>query len=889
MALVRNPGTGEVRIVDDPAGLLGEGWLAASPEQAQQYAETVDLGGFGEQAQAQAERVVRGATLGAVSGFGDEEENRARAEVSQREHPMVSFAAEVAPQIGLGALAATGAGAAAVGLGAAAGGLAAGGAALAAESVAGGLVGAGQAAYERGQYLGEDPGRDAENALIFGGLNFGLGAASKALFGNAASKFAAEATEEGAERATLADIAKAAEQRAASEGAPPLIDAATGLPGAAPEVAGAEAAALRQTEDAAVEDGMDRALSHANRSDAQEVVEQAIGGKLPTAEADSIGRQRRLYQNREAILDVSVREMQRDLTGIMEDLPAIAGSGRIAQVARNVSDNTSAQRVVSDGIAENAAELAGQLRGEARAYAASVGKPGLQYQVPGSKGLVQALTENAQALADAKTGREMFEAANSFKQLLDEHKVSFESGAVNSLNPKAFQDLTPRVATLASQVRSALEDGAVWGKAGDAQKAYNAVISDQLLPSMRVFEESVLKRTSKGYDAIWNMEGWESKIESLLKGNDLGRTRHVHSVLDGLDQLAGVQREYGDGVLGGRLSERVGKIRRTMGLADELNDATGRIQALGSIAGSVPLVGGAAREWVTGDLANAFRRLTGAVDSTIDRGVDDWIASSRNRGAQGSFIGKMGGYAARAVLGSPEDSAVAELARRQGISHGLARFMGSDSSPQAAFERARAALQSDEQFFQSMGQDYKSLQDLSPETYLMLAGRASLARAFLLEVMPPNVSVSMMSPQGHPPAREDIEDWAVYWNAVRQPTRIVEHISSASQQELLTLQRVYPRLYERTQQRVIERVSAAQASGESLDDRLLMRLQVMFDMDGAGSPAFSRQVARLAQQGSAQAQQQASATNAPSRRAPQAAPGSVQSIAANGATFGTGF
>jgi hypothetical protein len=556
-----------------------------------------------------------------------------------------------------------------------------------------------------------------------------------------------------------------------------------------------------------------------------------------------------------------------------------------------VGENLSAQRAVTDGIAQNASELAGTLRGEAKAYAAASGKKGMQYAVPGSKGLVRALGEHAQALANAETGKEMFEAANAFKQLLDDHKVSFESGMANSLNPKAFQDLIPRVSTLASQVRTSLEDPAVWGKAGDMQKAYNAVISDQLIPNMKVFEEAVLKRTSKDYESLWKMEGWESEIQGLLQGNDLGKVRHVNGALDALDQLASVRTQYGDATVGNRMADQVAKIRRTMGLAEEVQDATGRMQAIGQVAGHVPLVGGLAKEWVTGDLANAFRRLSGAVDRGIDRGVDDWISSSRVRGDSGGMLGSIVGKTARAVTGTAEDSAIAQTARRMGISHGLARFMGQDQNPQAAFERARAALQNDEQFFQSMGQDYKSLQQQAPETYLMLSGRAAGDRAFLLQRMPANVSVSMMRPEGYPPSRDAIEDWAIYWNALRDPMHVVSNIRSARVQELQTLQERRPRLYERLQQRVIEKVSAAQTAGKPLDDALLMRLNLLFNLDGAGSPAFSRKVGQMARDYQAAQDQAGGPAGSRPSQSQQAMlkPGPVQGVAQTGATFGSGF
>lgn len=880
MPILQNPETLEIRIVNDPSGLLAQGWHEPTPEQADQAAKEVDFGGLGEQAQAQGERVLRGATLGLARGFGDDADIEARAEVSQKQHPVLSFAADVAPQVGIAALTGGLGEAAALGAGAARGGLAAGAASLAAESVGGALVGAGQAAYERGQYLGEDPGKDAENALIFGGLSFGLGAAGHALFGGAAgkgaSRFAKEGAEESAEKATIQDVAKAAEQEAAErapaglpeqpvEMAGPLSEAeakaariaelsrgfneATGLEPVGTEVPGAQAAVQRQAEQAAVEDGMDRALSNASRSEAQDTLEEAIGAKVPSPEADSLERQRRLYQNRDAILDVATREMKADVGAVLKDVPELESRSHAAAVAKNVSGDLASQRVVADGVAKNAAELAGSLRGEARAYAAASGSKGLQYQVLGTKRLVQDLMAHAEALTEAKTGKALFTALDDFGATLRESDL-------------------PQARTLASQMRTALEDGAVWGKAGEQHAAYNAVLLDQLEPALQ------------GLDA--------SKVTGLIKARDLGQIQQANAALDALDQLASVRSQYGDAAAGTRMADQVAKIRRTMGLAEEVQDASQRMGALGQVAGAVPIVGGLTKEWVTGDLANAFRRLSGAVDRGIDRGVDDWIASSRVRGDSGSLLGNVALKTARAVTGA-DDSAIAQIARRQGISHGLARFMGSDETPQAAFNRARAALQSDEQFFAAMGQDYKSLQEYSPETYLMLSGSAAKARAFLLQRMPTNVQPSMTRPDGYPPHRDSIEDFAIYWNAVKEPMRVVSNIRSARIQEIQTLQAVYPRLYERTQMRVLQKVAGAQLAGKPLDDALLMRLNLLFpDVDGAGSPAFSRQVGQMARDYNAaqQQMQRASGKAASPRAALSSSP--VGGIAQTGATFGVG-
>jgi hypothetical protein len=416
------------------------------------------------------------------------------------------------------------------------------------------------------------------------------------------------------------------------------------------------------------------------------------------------------------------------------------------------------------------------------------------------------------------------------------------------------------------------------------QGEYNAVIHDQLLPSMRVFEQSVLERTHKGYDAVWQTEGWESKIKSLLQSADPGKRRHVGAVLDAMDQLASVRSKFGGAAEGKAIADRVSKIKRTMGLADEVADATERMKAVGAIAGMVP---GAPKQWIMGDLQQNFQRLMGATDDALGRSVDDWITSSRVRG-RGGAAGKVVGFARKVAAGAADDSQLAQVARRRGVSHAMAMFMGEDENATSAFEKKRSVLLDDETFFQAMGEDYKSLQEQAPEAYMVLAAQASKARQLLIDRMPPNVSVSMTRPNGYPPSKESIEDWAVYWNAVQDPMRVVKHLPAARIQEIETLKTVYPRMHERLQQTVIEKIGAAQAAGEPLDDTALMRLDLLFTMDGAASPAFSMKAARIAREYNEAAAQ--AAPPAPGGKAPPSAPmGPLQATAQKGITFGVGF
>lgn len=871
MALILNPTTGEILFTEDPAAYYEQGYRDPTPDELDHSARTDEFGTFEQQAQAQVERVVRGATLGAVEGFGAPEDIRARAEVSQELSPVTSFAANVLPDVGVAALTsgigglATGAGRAAAraslaeGAGLLRAGLAAGraggAAALAAESVGTGLVGAGQQAYAEGRDLFDDPGADAENALIWGGLNFGLGAFALRR-GTRELEGLAEETGEATAR-ELDDVAKAAEVRHASEAEAAMAsDFATPIEAESDRVM---AGAVREGEREAVDGGMERALRNASQSDAADVVERALGPE-PVKEADSLGRQRRLYINRKAIREVASREMQQDLTELVENVRQVASVEKQAAIVDNVSDNLTAQAAAGKGIAKQAAEFAGQLRAEAKAYARTMGQKGLQYAIPGQRDLVVTLMDHAKEIGKASDGKGLFKALDDLKRAAQEHKLSLERGMANDVSSIHYEQLIPRVDEFANKLRQSLEDSSTWGRAGDMQRAYNAVISDRLIPHMKTFESAVLQRTHQGYDGLWKTEGWERKIDALLKGTDAGNRRHVVAMLDGMDELADVERRFGSAKKADAIAGGVSKVRRTIGLADELADAEERMHALGQIIGGGPLGGflagglagglpgaliggavpGAVRGIVMGDLIEAFQRLSGATDAAVQRGVDDWIRSSRVRA--GGIKVKL----PKLPQLSNEAKQLRDVAARRGVTQAMALFMGEDSTPHAAYKRLQDSLLDGEKFFDDLTKEYGTLAKEAPDVFMTLAARADGDRRYLIQRMPPNVAVSMANPNGYPPSRDSIEDWATYVNAIRYPMRVARSVGSMRPQEAEALRERRPRVYELIQQRVIEGISRARQTGDQIDDVALAKINVLFpELDGLASPVFSRELGQI--------------------------------------------
>lgn len=1049
MALIINPANGEILTTDDASAYYALGYRDATPDELERSARVDEYGSFEQQAQAQGERVIRGLTFGAVEGFGDDPEAiQARADVSRELSPVTSLAADILPDVGVAALTggvgglASGAGRAAAraslaeGAGLLRAGLAAGraggAAALAGESLGTAAVGAGQQAYAEGRDLFDDPGADAENALIWGGLNFGLGAF---MLRRGAGAVADDALEAGGEVAAreLDDIAAAAEVRETAKGIPAeatpgtpgqifdvegpaqaasfdtsaspvdltgksmddlgvkltaedtfkpetlealrtgvggrgdfasefattgrvnqagqaeqgiqvemlssgprLVDGRhrfrvgqeQGLPavwgqvyegarrpgkapiydgyipiGARAEPPKASAGAVRQGEREAVEGGVERALRNASKSDASDIVERAIGpAPIAEREADSFGRQRRLYINRKEIRQVATKEMQKDLTELVENVRQVASVEKQAVVASRVSDNLPAQRAVAKGVSQDAAQFVGELKAEAKAYGAAAGKKGLQYAIPGQRDLAISLMDHAKEIAKAPDGKALFQALDGFKRAAQEHKLALEQGLLNTESALHYEKLIPRVEAFASRIRTALEDANTWGRAGEMQRAYNGVIAERLIPNMKQFESAVLQRTHKGYDGLWKTEGWEGKIKSLLADADSGNRRHVLSTLDAMSELGEVARRFGDTKQADAIAAQVGKVRRTIGLADEVADAEERMHALGQIIGGGPLGGflagglagglpgaviggaipGAVRGMVMGDLVSAFQRLSGATDAAVARGVDDWIRSSRVR--SGGIRAKI----PKLPTLSDEAKQLRDVAARRGITQSMALFQGEDSTPHAAYKRLQDKLLDGEAFFEDLSKEYGTLQKEAPDVFMMLAARADLGRRFLIERMPPNVAVSMANPDGYPPSRDSIEDWATYVNAVRYPARVAQNIGAMRPQEAEALRTVHPRMYELVQQRVIEGIQEAKRSGQQVDDVSLAKINLLFpDVDGLASPVFSRELGQVVVDYNLAKRERERGGGSPSAPPDKRGQLPAQAMAQQGATFGS--
>jgi hypothetical protein len=198
-----------------------------------------------------------------------------------------------------------------------------------------------------------------------------------------------------------------------------------------------------------------------------------------------------------------------------------------------------------------------------------------------------------------------------------------------------------------------------------------------------------------------------------------------------------------------------------------------------------------------------------------------------------------------------------------------------------------SALMDDVGFMNRFSEEFGDLAQEEPSVYMVAAGKAAEVRKFLVDRLPANIAVSMARPNGYPPTNEAVEDWSVYWNAATNPRTVIASLSRGDirPQEVETLRTLYRPLYESLQASLIDRISRAQELGDDLDDQFVLRMSMLFDLDGAGTPAFSNRAAAVAR--SVQPQQPAQpqkpfAPKAGTRVSPS-------NVAITGPTYGSGM
>jgi hypothetical protein len=178
----------------------------------------------------------------------------------------------------------------------------------------------------------------------------------------------------------------------------------------------------------------------------------------------------------------------------------------------------------------------------------------------------------------------------------------------------------------------------------------------------------------------------------------------------------------------------------------------------------------------------------------------------------------------------------------------LARFTGDYSGPEESFEAKRKVLDAEQVspdvLFDVLGQSLGDLPKVNPELFQAIAARTSQKVRYMRENLPPGLQVSLLYPNGTPPSRSALRDFATQWNTVMDPESVLQDLDAgtATPLQMHTLKESDRDLYEQLRGDIIEECGTHFAS---VPMSTKLQLDLLLEADGLAGPMFSSSAADM--------------------------------------------
>lgn len=669
-------------------------------------------------------------------------------------------------------------------------------------------------------------------ALIGGGVGLGIGGAQK-LFGRVGSR-----------GATPLDSPTVAPDAALEATAGKALGGVSPVPGLGSK--------LRD----ALEDAQ-AAVAGVDRDALKEV--GATRGLLDPK--SSAYRGRSLWWNRDKIWQGSTEKLTRELeqaAGDADDVfeNVISSDLKRSHIASKLSDNAGAQLQAARGEFD-------QLRGEVGALLGKADEVGNRRFLLRQAKYLDSIAPTTDDAADAFIALDR--AKRSFQKGVKALRTS-ASRSGDALSQSQGYKLADAFEGMQERVRTGLEDSALWGEAGTAQKAINGKWGEYLR-TQQTFRDAFLRRV-EGSDYATGRPVYRvdpDKVASYIRktGRQEGALvdEYFRRHLDAREALA---REISGAFEAGteeasRLAKSTQSIKATLGGLDETARAVNQVQAimeaegssgatsLGAILGGV--LGGAPGAAVGGVLgavakpgtmirqAAAIEQLARNVNLKLERGVADFFerAASPIRAMlpQSTRAASTG---ARALKPIPTVTA-------------LDLFRGKEADNQKAYKkRVRELYAATENFGTGIRdaseQALGRLPEQAPKLSQAMVTTATRGAEFLKSKVPaPLVDSKSFTPHSTPIAVSDFEiaEFARYWSAVSNPLSVLDDLrrGTVSSEQVEALQAVYPRLYQKVQESVRTKLMELDEKGVVVPYQARLQLDLLLDLNGAGEETAS--------------------------------------------------
>lgn len=432
-------------------------------------------------------------------------------------------------------------------------------------------------------------------------------------------------------------------------------------------------------------------------------------------------------------------------------------------------------------------------------------------------------------------------------------------------------------------LRLSLENKAIWGRAGQAQKEINAAWKADIDVSTRYGKELMTTDGAKVWaDGRTRWYADSSKVKSWIDsiGTSAGMTRQqmvrqriatakellakiekYHSVTD--DQRPIFERAM---KATDELEGELGKIDKTVAIANEIEDAAkversnallnplqGRV--LGALTGAVSAGPMGALMGATGLLARPVAAMSSAeqiaalaarLGVRLEKRATAWVKTAGEGGGAAKPAGAMRQRAVKAG-----EAATGETARKVALASSMTLFMGRDKSLEDAYARRSEQLiraqQDPDGMLDRIAAVTGGLGDVAPSVAGELVSKTQNAIGFLTSKSP----AGTLDPTELMPGRKSIVPrlemarFARVWAAVERPMTVLEDLErgTATPDQVEALRVVHPETYQSIRAAVSGALLDVSRRGGRIPIAMRQQLDLLLDLGGAGEPAFAPQVA----------------------------------------------
>lgn len=431
-----------------------------------------------------------------------------------------------------------------------------------------------------------------------------------------------------------------------------------------------------------------------------------------------------------------------------------------------------------------------------------------------------------------------------------------------------------------------LEDRATWGRAADAEARFNSAWHTWFRGNLQV--ESKLHTATE----LFNWEDGRKllrvdpdKARSVLSGDDVSRQLFRESLdkqLRAYEDMADAAGQYGVETPADvdKLRKNAQKIRQAMELADEISESKVAVAHRKEGERTIAEARKAGEKRVS-DAEREAKSLGPDAPPPSGDGVGAEVAEAAAEAVLGPipFAGMLYRKASRLVnVDAAAKARVAGVARSiagtaqkagraaersrvftRTATTALARFGEGYHTPQDAYgarveileDAARDPVSAVEAIVGSM----QSLAESDPGAVDALTTRTLAAIQYVTQNIPAGIAITLQYPNGTPPSRDALREFAVLWNTVFDPMTVMDDIEArtATPAQIRHLKAVHPDLAEGLYLALIEEMSA-DPGATSANSKIFTR-NLLGD-DGLMGPGYGAAVGMyVSQSNMARAQQ----------------------------------